>query len=285
MNKKINISFILLIIFTLFISEGLFGQDTEPKVATPQRPTFATSALTTFPGAFEIESGFGLSNNTFNTSITIKYGFGLQIEVFAGFIPYLVISNPEDYEGIPGTYLRTLTKGYGDTYVGGRYRFWMDFYEEHHLAVQLHAKIATARGHVWAPRSLGTGESDYTGFLIYTFLKEKYQFDLNFGLNLLGKHWESGPETQLFGAACLSGSLTKKLSLTGELYSYQGWDYYEALNAYSDNYDYNKDLVYLGLVGLGYSLKPTLVFDISSNFNLKNSPYDWQIVTGMTITL
>ena len=287
MNTRINLQFTIIIIVIFSISGSLFGQTLTEKRATPQRSSFTTSAFTTYPGAFEIESGIGLSNNTFNTSITVKYGFGLQVEVFVGFVPYLIISNPQDYEGLPSTYLRTLTRGYGDTYIGARYRLWINFYEEKMFAIQLHSKVATARGYVWAPKSLGTGEPDYTGFLIYTIAKEKYQLDINLGLNLLGRDWASDPEPQAFGMFCLTKNLTKKFSIIGELYSFQQWDYYDAFLTENDDVpkDYKKDLAFIGLFGISYAVKPTLVFDVSANFGISNAPYDWQIMTGFTFTL
>ena len=275
MIKKINICLILIITFIFSISKISSAQEFEEKKATPQRPTFSKNAFTTFPGAFELESGIGLSDEQFDTQLMIKYGAGLNVDLFIILNPYLRLRNPEILET---EFFETgVAEGLGDTYIGGKYRFWMDFYEEKRLAVQLHVKVPTAKEIEYIPiGGLGTGETDFTGLFIYTDATEKYQLDLNFGLTLAGKYWESGLERQSFGTVCFTRNLTRKFSIFGELYGYERWE---------PKVDYMKEWAFIGLFGLSYALKPTAVFDISSNFGLKNVDYNWQIGTGLTVTL
>lgn len=275
MIKNINIRLILFITFIFSISKISSAQEFEEKKATPQRPSFSTNAFTTFPGAFELESGIGLSDEQFDTQLTIKYGAGLNVDLFVILNPYLRLRNPEILDS---EFFETgIAEGLGDTYIGGKYRFWTNFYEEKRLAVQLYVKIPTAREIEYIPiGGLGTGETDFFSLFIYTDATEKYQLDLNFGLTFAGKYWISGLERLTFGSVCFTGNLSQKFSIFGELYGYERWE---------PEVDYMKEWAFISLFGLSYALKPTLVFDISSNYGLKNVDYNWQVVTGLTVTL
>lgn len=276
MKKKIDIWIKIILISTFSNSIILSAQELGIKKATPQRPSFTTNAFTTYPGTFENESGMSFSDESFDTNLKIKYGAGLNLEIFVGFTPYLQLYHPDTlgYSWIK----KGVGEGMGDTYVGARYRFWTNFYEEKMLAVQLHIKIPTAKKIVWIPiGGLGTGETDFTGFLIFTNVKEKYQFDMNFGITLAGKYWESGLEPQLFGTFCFTRNITKKFSMMSELYAYQYFEQKE---------EFKKKLSSYALFGLNYSIKPTIILDAAINFGFINSlSYKWQCATGFTINL
>jgi hypothetical protein len=276
MEKKFNIWAKIILILIFSNSLILSGQELGEKKATPQRPSFTTNAFTTYPGAFETESGVSSSDESLNTTVKIKYGAGLNLEIFVAFTPYLRLYNPDTlgYEWIK----KGVGEGIGDTYVGARYRFWTNFYEEKMLAVQLHAKIPTAKKIVWIPTGgLGTGETDFTGFLIFTNTKEKYQFDMNLGVTLAGKYWESGLERQLFGTICFTRIITRKFSIMSDLYAYEYFEQEEG---------FKKKLSSYALFGVNYAIKPTIILDAAINFGFINSlSYNWQFATGITITL
>ena len=158
------------------------------------------------------------------------------------------------------------SSGIGDVYIGGRYRFWMNFYEDKSIAVQVWGKLPSAP----ANRSWASGEMDAQGMLIYTAAFERFAIDINLGLTAYGRpHGLGGPDTEPFATICYTANLTNKFSVLAEFHDYKQ-------KRPSQN-------VSLGLVGFSYAIKPTIVFDAGYSFGMKNSPYDWMVLPGFTI--
>ena len=242
-----------MILFILFGAETVSGQILEKKRATPQRPAVARSTFTTYPGSFELESGFSLTDKLLDTQSMLKYGAGLNVEMFLMFSPYVL-----------DTELKS--SGIGDVYVGGRYRFWINFYEDKSIAVQIWGKLPAAP----ATRSWSSGEADFQGMLIYTAVYEKYVINMNLGLTAYGSpHGVGGPDNEPFVTICYTANLTNKFSMLTEVHNYKR-------KRPSQN-------VSIGFAGFSYAFKPTIVFDAGYSFGLRNSPYDWRALSGFTI--
>ncbi len=242
-----------MMLFILMGAEAVSGQILDKKQATPQRPSIATSTFTTYPGSFELESGFSLTDKLLDIQSVLKYGAGLKFEMFLMFSPYVLDTDLK-------------SSGIGDVYVGGRYRFWMNFYEDKSIAVQAWAKLPAAP----TTRSWSSGEADFQGMLIYTAVYEKYVIDINLGLTAYGRpHGVEGPDNEPFATICYTANLTNKFSILAEVHNYKQ-------KRPSQN-------VSVGLAGFSYAFKPTIVFDAGYSFGLKDSPYDRQALSGFTI--
>ena len=61
-----------MMLFVLLTAETVSGQILDKKQATPQRPSIATSTFTTYPGSFELESGFSLTDKLLDTQSGLK---------------------------------------------------------------------------------------------------------------------------------------------------------------------------------------------------------------------
>lgn len=248
--KKILLSCLCLMLLS---TEIIFSQILEKKQATPQRPSIATSTFTTYPGSFELETGMSFTERYLENQFTIKYGAGLNFEAFLMFSPY-----------VRDTDLKS--DGIGDVYVGGRYRFWMNFYEDKSIALQLWGKLPAQK----ANRSWASGELDFQGMLIYTAVYPKYTIDVNLGLTMYTRpHGRGNPIDEPFATLCWTGNITNKFSVLAEVHGYIEKE--------------PKRNVGIALAGFSYAITPGFVVDTGVSWSINEAPYDWMILPGFTI--
>lgn len=181
-----------------------------PIEINPNRPTFATPALTTQSGVVEVELGFlhsdleherGLSSSPF----LLKFGLLQHVEFRIG-------GNGLLHSTAPGEPAAT---GLGDTTLGAQWTYLPKGPLGLDEALQVTWKIPTAD----AVKGLGSGAADLLAMLILSRDLGAFHADLNFLTTWLGRSGGDGHDAQRAGALAVSRVCGKHWSVTGEIYS------------------------------------------------------------------
>jgi hypothetical protein len=184
--------------------------DDPPIEVNPNRPTFATPALTTQSGVVEVEfglehadlrSGGGLSWSPF----LLKLGLLKHLELRVGGNGLIHLS-PAD--GPSAT-------GYGDTTVGAQWCYLPKGPLGFDESFQVTWKAPTAN----APKGLGSGASDVLAMLLLSRDMGAFHVDVNALTVWLGRPAHEGTDAQPASAVSVSRSLGQHWSVTGEIYS------------------------------------------------------------------
>lgn len=179
------------LIYSLFLVTSvcsLSGQENDEVAATPQRPSFGTSAATTEKGWFELEAGISADEDVFDSPLLLKIGAARNLELFAGVAP--VVGSGREIETISA---------------GSRWRFRNGGPGAPSLAGQV---------------SITTFRSDFaekidTAFLfILSHVVEEVAIDFNAGLNLP----DSGGE-QIIGILTLGKPIGSKFGGYAEIFA------------------------------------------------------------------
>jgi hypothetical protein len=185
---------------------GLLAE--EPIQVNPNRPTFATPALTTQIGVAELEFGLEYTlpregGDVAFTPFLLKLGLTKHFELRVGGGGLL-------REAPSGALAAT---GFGDVTVGGQWSYVHDGVFGIDQAVQLTVKIPTAS----SSQGLGTGQPDETLMALFSRDLGPYHADVNILVTWLGQA-EGRTERQPAGTLSVSRTLSEQWSLTGELY-------------------------------------------------------------------
>jgi hypothetical protein len=183
-----------------------------PIQVNPNRPTFATPALTTERGVVELE--FGLQQLTPRqggsvsfTPFLVKLGLLTRLELRIG-------GNGVLRQAPPGEPSAT---GFADTTLGAQWCYLRDGPLGIDQGVQFTWKLPTAS----AARGLGSGEPDGTLILLFSRDIGAFHVDVNVLETWLGRTHDAGGGTarQSSGTVSASRTLNDRWSLTAELYS------------------------------------------------------------------
>ncbi len=145
------------LLYIFFSAFSLLGQESKEVAATPQRPSFSTSAATTAKGWLELEGGVTFDDQTAVTPVLLKLGTTENLELFFGLTP--IMDSGKDFE---------------DFTIGSRWRFIGDG-----QGPSLGGQVA-----VTTFRSNFADEIDYSFLLVLSHAVAGVGVDLNGGLNL-----------------------------------------------------------------------------------------------------
>jgi hypothetical protein len=222
--------------------------------ATPQRPTLSSDTNTTALGTFEIEAGVALDpGETFDSPVTLKYGFDERSEVFVGLSPLRWADEPDDAWGI------------GDLAFGARRRVVDETDERPAVAVLGTLKLPTAD----ADDGLGSGETDV---LLAAIAQKTLATGSLVGfwqLGLLGAPGDSGIDIGNDLALAYSAPLDARLGVFAELAA--------QLVA-----EYDHESVYTNLGFTFMPAGPELVLDFGCAVGLSDDAADLVLFVGTT---
>jgi hypothetical protein len=196
----------------LLAASPCLAQAAPPIQVNPNRPTFATPALTTQEGVAELELGLQHSilreGALSSTPFLLKLGVLEHLELRIGGNGLLHSSDP----GEPSH------TGYGDTTLGAQWTYLPHGPLGVDEAVQLTFKVPTAS----AEEDLGSGEADVLLMLLLSRDVGAFHGDVNLLTAWLGRGVRRTREAEPAGTVSVSCTLGPHWSLTGELYSIAG---------------------------------------------------------------
>src|SRR5690242_790690 len=164
--------------------------------AVPNRPTFASTAEMVQPGVFEIEYGLEAADSHQNINGLLKWGAVKNLELW-------FLHNPiERDDGVAGL---------GDSGAGFKYKLFPQGNARPTLSFLYVATIPTARP------QLGAGVMQHLAQLLVSKDFGKYHFDVNEGVQFVGRPGSSGFDHHYFTALSYSHPLTEKWAYTAEI--------------------------------------------------------------------
>jgi hypothetical protein len=195
--------------------------------AVPNRPTFASTAEMVQPGLFEIEYGLEAADGHQNINGLLKWGAVKNLELW-------FLNNPiERDEGVAG---------FGDSGAGFKYKLFPQKNARPTLSFLYVATIPTAK------QQLGAGATQHLAQVLVSKDFGKHHFDVNEGVQVVGRPASSGFDRHYFTALSYAHPLTKKWAYTAEI---AGFSRASAANPATMTI----------LIAPTYSPTPRLVFD------------------------
>jgi hypothetical protein len=240
-------------------SPTCLAADDPPIEVNPNRPTFATPALTTQSGVVELE--FGLEHTDLRSGsdlswspFLLKLGILRRLELRVGGNGLLHVT-PSDGPG---------ATGYGDTTLGAQWCFLPKGPLGIDASFQVTWKAPTAN----AAKGLGSGASDVLAMLLLSRDMGAFHVDVNALTVWLGRPRGGGDDTQPAGAVSVSRSLGPQWSLTGEIYSIG----HTSQNAF----------ILSNLWAVGYKVSTRLVLDAGVDTGLSHGAPRISFFSGLT---
>ena len=171
-------------------------QNADEITAVPNRPTFASTAEMVKLGVFEIEYGFEAAKGHQNINGLLKWGAVRNLELW-------FLNNPIERDaGMAGL---------GDSGAGFKYKLFPQKDARPTVAVLYVATIPTAR------RELGTGAMAHLMQILVSKDFGKHHFDVNEGVEFVGRPQLGGFDRKYFTALSYSRPLLGKWGYTGEI--------------------------------------------------------------------
>lgn len=245
-----------------FALAAVAAAEEPPIQVNPNRPTFATPALTTQVGAAELELGLqhSLARDAGSLSASpflLKLGLLKRVELRIGGNGALLERQPD----------APAVTGFGDLSVGGQWCYLPAGPLGVDQAVQVAWKVPTAS----ASKGLGSGEPDRTLMVLLSRDVGAFHADGNLLATWLGRPAADGRGTAFQPAATLSVSRTldDRWSATGELY----W-----IGPTSEN-----PRVVSNLWAIGCKLAPSLVLDAALDVGLSHGGQKISFLGGLTV--
>jgi hypothetical protein len=220
-------------------------------VAVPNRPTFATTAETVQRGVFELEYGLEAASGHQNINGLLKWGVLGNLELrFA--------NNPIVRDGG--------IAGMGDSAAGFKYKAFRQTRKLPTFSILYTAAIPTA------PAARGIGAVGYSVQLLGSKDFGKHHFDVNEGVQFVGRPTGSGFDRNYFTSLSYAYPLTKIWGVTGEVAGFS------RTNARTP-----ATMVALGAIT--YSPSPRLVLDIGGYFAVYGNLPRFTFAAGLTYAL
>ena len=257
-------SAVLVALLVVAASRRATAAEEPPFVVNPNRPTFATPALTTQEGVVELE--FGLQRTLARdggtaafTPYLLKLGVLKRLELRIGGNGLLRLAEG----GVPPA------TGYADTTFGVQWSYLKNGPGGFDQAVQLTWKDPTAS----AAHDLGSGEPDTTLMVVFSRDFGAFHVDLNALETWLGEPRTAGGGTarQTSATISVSRTLDDRWSLTAELYSIGPSP--------------AADRVVSNLWCAGYRVSSRLVLDGGIDVGLSHGAQKISMFAGLTIGL
>ncbi len=171
-------------------------QTTPQITAVPNRPTFASTAEMVQLGVFEIEYGFEAGKGHQNVNGLLKWGAVKNLELW-------FLNNPVERDAG--------TAGLGDSGAGFKYKLFPQAKARPTVAILYVATLPTARP------ELGAGAMAHLVQLLVSKDIGKHHFDVNEGVQFVGRAQLSGFDRRYFTALSYSRPLKGKWGYTGEI--------------------------------------------------------------------
>jgi hypothetical protein len=172
------------------------AQDPDEITAVPNRPTFATTAEAVQRGVLEIEYGFEAASGHQNMNGLLKFGVFKNLEL-------RLANNPFERDaGIIG-----LT----DSGAGFKYKVFPQKGARPTFSILYTASLPTATA------GLGTGAVGHSVQLLVSKDFGKHHFDVNEGVQFVGRPSAAGFDRNYFSALSYSYPITEKWGWTGEI--------------------------------------------------------------------
>src|SRR6267154_170245 len=171
-------------------------QTTYEITAVPNRPTFASTAEMVQLGVFEVEYGFEAAKNHQNINGLLKWGAVKNLELW-------FLNNPIERDAG--------TAGLGDSGAGFKYKLFPQAKARPTVAILYVATLPTARP------ELGAGAMAQLVQFLLSKDFGKHHFDVNEGVQFLGRAQLSGLDRRYFTALSYSRPLKGKWGYTGEI--------------------------------------------------------------------
>jgi hypothetical protein len=219
--------------------------------AVPNRPTFATTAEMVQLGVFEIEYGFEAAAAHQNINGLLKFGVVKNLELW-------LLNNPIERDGG--------TAGLGDSGAGFKYKLFPQKKARPTLAVLYIATIPTARP------ELGVGAMAHLLQILVSKDFGKHHFDVNEGVQFVGRPVLGGFDRRYFSALSYSRPLKGKWGYTGEIAGYS-WQ-----NA-------GTPATMTLLNGATYNMTSRLVFDAGAYFSVYGNLPRVTFFSGLTYSV
>src|SRR5947208_1686941 len=172
------------------------GPATDEIIAVPNRPTFASTAEMVQPGVFEIEYGFEAAKGHQNINGLLKWGAIKNIELW-------FLNGPVERDAG--------TAGLGDSGAGFKYKLLPQMNARPTVAILYVATLPTARP------ELGAGAMAHLVQFLASKDFGKHHFDVNQGVQFVGRAQLSGFDRRYFTALSYSRPLKGKWGYTGEI--------------------------------------------------------------------
>jgi len=230
--------------------------------SVPSRPTASNGADTTQCGVVEVEYGFDQQWPQSNAHVNDIAG-GLRL----GLLPNL------DFHWASTSFLSIVDQagdrtGFGDTWLGLKYRFWSQTRRRPTMGLFYQAKIPSASD----KKDLGTGQVDQS--LSFLFSKDVSRFHIDFNVipYLAGRPTSAGCDHNTGFALSASIPVAKKLSLVGEGYGYTSLN--GAHPAFAST-----------MVGTTYQVGPRLILDGGVDVGVTSYAPRARIYVGITCAI
>src|SRR5256714_6290844 len=172
------------------------GPATDEIIAVPNRPTFASTAEMVQLGVFEIEYGFEAGKGHQKVNGLLKWGAVNNLELW-------FLNNPVERDAG--------TAGLGDSGAGFKYRLFPQVKARPTVAILYLATLPTARP------ELGAGAMAHLVQLLVSKDIGKHHFDVNEGVQFVGRPQLTGFDRRYFTALSYSRPLKGKWGHTGEI--------------------------------------------------------------------
>lgn len=164
--------------------------------AVPNRPTFASTAEMVQTGVFEIEYGLEAADGHQNINGLLKWGAVKNLELW-------FLNNPIERDaGVAGL---------GDSGAGFKFKLFPQKRARPTLSFLYVATLPTARP------ALGAGAMQHLAQLLVSKDYGQHHFDVNEGVQFVGRPAASGFDRRYFSALSYSHPLTAKWSYTAEI--------------------------------------------------------------------
>ena len=164
--------------------------------AVPNRPTFASTAEMVQRGVFEVEYGLEATSGHQNINGLLKWGIVKNLELWFLNIPI------ERDSGVAGR---------GDSGAGFKFGMISQTKVLPKIAVLYVATLPTATA------NLGAGASGHSAQLLFSKDFGKHHFDVNEGVQFVGRPGATGFDRNYFTALSYSHPLTEKWGYTAEI--------------------------------------------------------------------
>ena len=172
------------------------NQNADEITAVPNRPTFASTAEMVRLGVFEIEYGFETAKGHQNINGLLKWGAVKNLELW-------FLNNPVERDAG--------TAGLGDSGAGLKYKLFPQMKARPTVAILYLATLPTARP------ELGAGAMAHLAQFLVSKDFGKHHFDVNLGVQFVGRPQLAGFDRRYFTALSYSRPLKGKWGYTGEI--------------------------------------------------------------------
>jgi len=237
------------------------------------RPSYGISPYLTPKGYLYTGAGVYFNKDIYDIQFDLGYGVSNKVELSLGMTAYLKSYN----------FTGEAIRGFGDSYIGFKYRFHESNYFSH--AFQTIVKIPTAS----KSRELGTGKADLYFGLAEGFGYKNFGYDLSIECNLLARR-DFPPLNMIIPAI-----LKEKIDSLKKVYNYK----YEPEIAFtfSPSYSFSDNVYcYTGynftrntrlnfntssvLGGIGFAIGEVISFSLGGSFGLKDDS-GWLVDFGV----